>query len=496
MKKPLIEVLDKEVITTAKPHLGLILITGATGYIGGRLVPLLVERGYKIRILVRGNQEEYKRRWPEVEVFTGDTLQPETLEKLMQGVNTAYYLIHSLLHGPSVFETADIQSAKNFREAAVKANIKHIIYLGGLGDTGTKLSRHLRSRSHVAEELDKSEIPVTILRAAVIIGSGSASYEMIEHLVKSLPFFIVPKWVNTRCQPISIRDVLKYLIGVLEKEDVWGRKLDIGGNDIFTYKEMLEIFARVLNKKRVFIQIPINNISIYSYIASLVTPVPENVGRCLLEGGRNDVVCIDNSIKSLIPFETIDYKTAILLALTREEQDRISTRWTDAYPPAHDLALKLDELSIPARYQYNYSLKSSKTPSELFKSICKIGGKTGWFRTNWIWSLRGMLDRLLLGTGDSRRGVNISNLRVNDVIDFWRVEDIKQNESLLLRAEMKLHGKAWLQLTIKTEGNDSYISVSAFYQPNGFFGIMYWHTFLPFQNLIFNDLIRSIEKSA
>ncbi len=485
-----------DIPTAPKPKMGIILVTGATGYIGGRLIPVLLDRGYRIRILVRGNAEEYRKRWPQVEVAVGDTLRPESLPKALEGIHTAYYLIHSMLYGPKRFEEADIQSAINFRQAAQKGGLKHIIYLGGLGDTTTKLSRHLRSRLHIAEELSKSMVPVTILRAAIIIGSGSASYEMINHLVNKLPLFLIPSWAKTRCQPISIGDVIKYLVGVLETPESKGKLLDIGGKDILTYKEMLEILTNLLNKKRTFITIPVSNIGIYSYIASLVTPVPADICRCLLEGTSNEVICLDNSIKKLIPIETLSYKNALIGALSREEQDRIATRWSDAYPPAHELAIKLREIKDPLKFSCTYSTLSEKNASDLFRSVCRIGGKEGWFHSNWMWRLRGMIDRILLGVGSLRGRRSNSTLRVEDVIDFWRVEELITDTKLLLRAEMKLPGKAWLEFSISNQNAKNCLTVKAYYQPRGIFGDVYWYCFLPFHNYIFEDLVKGIEHQA
>ncbi len=479
-----------------QPGIGKVLVTGASGYIGGRLVPELLARGHHVRVMVRAESPEYKERWPDAEIVVADALKIGSLKEALEGINTAYYLIHSLLLGPGEFETADIQAAINFRKAAEENLIKRIVYLGGLGDVRSSLSDHLRSRMEVAEALNHGRVPVTILRAAIIIGSGSASYEIIQHLVRRTPIILIPHWARSKCQPIAIRDVIKYLVGVLEKPETAGKNFDIGGKDILTYHMMLKILGEVLHKKRFFMPSPYSNIGFYAYITSLLTPVPDPIVHCLLEGLKNDVVCQHEEIKRFVPFEPLSYKEAIVRAMSREEQDKVYTRWSDSYPPAHELALKLRELKETPEYRATYSLFTEKNESSLFQSICEIGGRQGWFHNNWMWRLRGALDRILLGVGSSRGRRSFSNLKINDVIDFWRVEDLKHNTRLLLRSEMKAPGKAWLEFSIRKENNRRRLSVIAYYHTTRFVGKLYWYLFLPLHNFIFNDLIRQIEKRS
>ena len=478
------------------PEIGVVLVTGGAGYIGGRLVPELIARGYHVRVLVRGKPIRYAERWPGAEIVAGDCLDSQSLDWALEGVHTAYYLIHSLALGPEEFERADTLAAANFRKAAERQGINRIIYLGGLGSKRAELSDHLRSRMDVAEELERGPVPVTILRAAVIIGSGSASYEIILHLVKRLPIIPVPIWARNFCQPIGIRDVIKYLVGVLEIKKTTGRVFDIGGRDILTWIQMLKVLAEVVEKKNVFVRCPIRHIGVYSYLASIVTPVPALITRCLMNGLKNSVCCRENSITKILPFEPFSYRESVAGALSREEQDRVQTRWSDAYPPAHDLAERLDELEEPPRYTASSSLFTNKDAASLFKSFCRVGGNRGWFHNNWMWRLRGMIDRLLLGVGTSRGRRSYSSLGVNDVIDFWRVEDLQKDRRLLLRAEMRIPGKAWLEFAIGREDGGNRLMVTAYYDASTVFGIGYWYTFLPFHEHLFNNLIRQIAKRS
>lgn len=490
------DLLCQNLPTQPKPDIGKILVTGAGGYIGGRLVPELIARGYWVRVMVRMHSPEYTERWPGAEIVAADALDPSHLEGIMEGIQVAYYLIHSMLLGPKEFEEADIQAAINFRAAAAEKKVKRIIYLGGLGIIHANLSDHLKSRMKVADELSSGTVPVTILRAAIIIGSGSASFEIIEHLVRKAPVFFKPYWVRTRCQPISVRDVIKYLVGVLENNDSTGKSFDIGGMDILTYEQMFRIFSELLGKKKLFLYSPFSSIKVYSYIASLITPVPARVISCLMEGTKNEVICQNDDIRDIVPFEPLSYKEALVRAMSREDQDRISTRWSDAYPPAHELAIKLSELKKPPHYIGSYKLLTQKDATSLFRSICQIGGGEGWFHSNWMWRLRGMLDRILLGVGTSRGRRSSHSLRINDVIDFWRVEDMKMNRSLLLRAEMKIPGRAWLEFRIEPEQEKNRLSVTAYFEPNGIAGKIYWYNFLPFHHFIFRDLIKQLEKKS
>jgi len=482
--------------TKIQPQLGRILVTGASGYIGGRLVPELLARGYKVRVMVRTAFSQYDSIWPNTEVVLADALNRDSLRKALENIDSAYYLIHSLRLGPKRFAQADIDAAGNFRKVAEERQLQRIIYLGGLGDIRGSLSSHLCNRAEVAEELKRGKVPVTVLRAAIIVGSGSASYEIILHLAKKLRIILIPRWARNRCQPIAIRDVIKYLVGVLETPETSGRYFDIGGKDVLTYEMMLKILSELRQKKILFIPVPFSNIRFYAYTASLFTPVPESITECLMEGLKNEVICQDTSIKGFIPFEPLSYREAIIRAMSREEQDKVYTRWSDAYYPAYELMLKLHELKKGPAYTASYSVTTVKSALRLFKSICKIGGKEGWFHSNWLWRLRGGIDRLLLGIGSARGRKSYSSLKINDVIDFWRIEDIRENKRLLLRAEMRLSGRAWLEFNINDEGGKRNLNVTAYYDTQSIFGKIYWYLCLPFHHFIFHNLIKEIDKRS
>ena len=428
--------------------------------------------------------------------MAADALDPESLDRALQGIDTAYYLIHSLLLGPSRFSDADVRAAAHFRDAAERQGVRRIIYLGGLGDVRATRSPHLKSRMRIAQELSRGATPVTILRAAMIIGSGSASYEIIHHLVTRLRVLPIPHWAKNRCQPIAVRDVVKYLVGALETPETTGMACDIGGPEILTYEGMLRIFADIVGMKTWFFDAPLSYIGFYSYLASLLTPVPASITRALMEGLQDEVIVRDDCIRRLIPFDPLSTREAMVRALTREEQDRIYTRWSDAYPPAFALALRLHECQGKPCYTATRFVLSEKPASSLFRSACRVGGRAGWFHGNWMWRLRGGLDRLIFGVGSSRGRRSQSSLEVNDVVDFFRVEDVEPGRRLLLRAEMKLPGKAWLDFRIEDQGEERRLSVTAHFFTESWFGRLYWYTFLPFHHFIFQGLLHQIEKRS
>ncbi len=479
------------------PEIGKILVTGGTGYIGGRLIPELVARGYDIRVMVRIASSEQMGKWPGTEIVESDGLDIVKLKKAMEGIHTIYYLIHSLLIGQHKYESTDLETADNFCKVAEAKGVKRIICLAGLGDSTASNSLFLKNRLKVAEKFRNSKVPATILHIPIIIGSGSAAFEIIENVVKKVPVISIPNWAETKCQPIAIRDLIKYLVGVLEISETAGKSFDIGSSDILTIEVMMKIMAKLTGKTRFFIKMPVSSFSLYSYLASFITPVPASIMRCVIGGCKYNSLCKSNEIKEYLSFPLLSYEEMILRALSRHECDRVDTRWSDAYPPAHSLSLKFGDLDEIPQYTSEYSILTEKNSESLFKTICGIGGEKGWFNSNWLWRIRGWFDRVLMGVGTSRGRKSSSELFVNDVVDFWRVEKFEQNSLLLLRAEMKLPGMGWLEFKIEPAGDfKNRLSVKAYYTTDTIFGKIYWYLFLPSHAYIFNDMIKGIEKMS
>lgn len=332
------ELFCDELPSRPQPALGKILVTGANGYIGGQLIPELLHRGYDVRIMVRNKSSDYLDRWPGVEIAKADALEPIGLSNALEGIHTAYYLIHSLLLGKKTFEKTDLQAALNFRIAAEKQGVKRIIYLSGLGNRQTNLSPHLDNRIRVADCLSEGNIPVTVLRAGMIIGAGSASYKILRNLVDNTPVFLIPKWAKTRSQPISVRGVMMYLVGVLEEDGTTGKRFDIGGPDIVAYDEKLKILAHILGKKRYFFPSFVSFSSFYGTIAGLLTNVPKPVCKILVEGCKNEVICNDNDINKHINIECLSFKDSLIKALSNEKKTVISNQ-LDVYPQAPKIAV-------------------------------------------------------------------------------------------------------------------------------------------------------------
>ena len=482
--------------TRARPEIGRILVTGASGYVGGRLIVELLNRGYKVRAMVRRKLTIHANRWPGAEIVEADALRPESLREALEGVRVAYYLIHSMMLGPRSFSKSDLEAARNFAEAAQATGVDRIVYLGGLGERHADLSEHLRNRMEVAEVLRSGTVSVTILRAAVIIGSGSASYEIMQHLVSVLRLIFIPKWAGSRCQPIGVRDVMKYLIGTMEVPDTAGGEYDIGGTEILSYRQMLERLARLLKRHVLLVRAPVKNPKIYGYLVSLLTPVPAPIVGCLMESLRNNVVCEDNQIRAFLPFKTMPFDEAVKAAIAKLEMDTVETRWSDAYPPGNEVVPHLDELGERPRFIATYSLLTEKMPRDLFRSFCRVGGRNGWFRNNWMWRLRGLIDRMLMGVGNARGRKHSSFVELGEAIDFWRVEDLREDQRLLLRAEMKIPGQAWLEFKIVPAVRKRGLVVCAYFAPHGILGSFYWYFFLPFHRVIFRNLIRQIDIRA
>ena len=475
-----------------------ILVTGATGYIGGRLAPLLLERGHPVRVMVRSRRRILSRPWSDdVEIAVGDALKPETLLQAMQGVHTAYYLIHSIA-GPSGFEELDIQAARNFGQAAKEAGVQRIIYLGGLGDPQSDLSPHLRSRQQTGDALRESGVSVTEFRAAVIVGSGSISFEMIRHLAERLPLMVCPKWVYSRIQPIAIDDLLEYLVSAIDTPQSHGRTIEIGGADVTTYRGLMLGYARARGLRRLLIPVPVLTPRLSSYWVHWMTPIPAKITRALVEGLRNEVIVTDDLSHTLFPHvKPRDYSSSIDSVISDLDEGRIDTSWSDASDPTDD-----EESHVRLESRQGVVIESRRrpvnaSPAKVYKVVTGIGGRRGWFFANWTWSLRGMVDRLLGGAGLRRGRRHPDDLRVGDAVDFWRVESIEPNRLIRLKAEMKLPGRAWLQYEIRESPNGTtQLEQTAAFIPKGLPGLLYWYALYPVHSWIFSGLIKSIARRA
>ncbi|MFZ1730285.1 MAG: SDR family oxidoreductase [Bacteroidota bacterium] len=471
-----------------------ILVTGATGYIGGRLVAKLLEKGYRVRCMVRDPSRLQGRPWQNaVEIVEGDVLDADSLEPAMRGVSTAYYLIHSLASG-SDFHERDLQAARNFSAAAEKGGIERIIFLGGLAATSPELSEHLRSRQQSGDALRTTDIPVTEFRAGVIVGSGSLSFEMIRYLSERLPVMICPRWVFTRTQPIGIREVLEYLAAALEVPESAGRTIEIGGADVITYGDMMKIYAEVRGLKRLLLQVPVLTPRLSSYWVNIVTPIPAVIARPLIEGLRNENIVHEHSARELFPaINPVGYRESVARALARLNADTIETMWSDALSSSQGdippVKLTVQEGMIMERRQREVSASAA----DVFAVFAGIGGERGWFAWNWAWEVRGFIDKIVGGVGLRRGRRHPDELRVGEALDFWRVELVKPGQLLRLRAEMLVPGKAWLQFEAEPRGDGrALLSQTAFFAPKGLAGWLYWYLLYPMHALIFNGLIKQI----
>ena len=475
------------------------LVTGATGYIGGRLVPRLLELGYRVRCLVRDPSRLEGRAWQgRVEVVTGDILQPADLATAMRGVEVLYYLVHSMGAGPG-FHTRDIDAAAGCAAAAAAAGVHRIIYLGGLASASPELSEHLRSRLQTGDALRTAGVPVTEFRASVIVGSGSLSFEMVRYLAERLPVMICPRWVYTRTQPIGIDDVLAYLVAAPQVPASAGRVVEIGGATVVTYREMMMVYAEVRGLRRLLIPVPVLTPRLSSYWVNLVTPIPASIARPLIEGLRNESVVRQPGAHELFPsIQPAPYRAAVVAAVEGiEGTTSLETSWSDALSTSHrgepPVVLTTQEGMIVERRQQTVSA----SPEAVYKAFTRLGGRRGWVYMNWAWQIRGFMDRLFGGVGLRRGRRDPNALRIGDALDFWRVEAVEPGRLIRLRAEMKVPGKAWLQFQVSPgEGGGTLLVQTAFFAPRGLAGWVYWYALYPFHALIFSGLIAGVAKGA
>lgn len=475
-----------------------VLVTGANGYVGGRLVPQLLDRGHAVRCMVRDPSRLQGRAWAgQVDIVRGDVLEAPSLVAALAGIDVAYYLVHSLGAGAD-FHDRDLRAARAFGEAARAAGVARLIYLGGLGESSAELSEHLRSRHETGAALGEAGVPVTEFRAAVIVGSGSVSFEMIRYLTERVPVMVCPSWVYTRIQPIAIRDVLTYLVEALDTPASTGQVVEIGGRDVLTYGEMMTGYAALRGLKRWLLPVPFLTPRLSSYWVHLVTPIPAAIARPLIEGLRNEVVVHDPRARQWFPtIEPMGYLDAVRRALASFDGDSVETSWSDALTSSH---LSLDPVVLTTQdglLLERRQLTVTAPPHRVFDVFSALGGATGWLRMNWAWQLRGLIDRLSGGVGMRRGRRDPRHVRVGDAVDFWRVEAVEPGRLMRLRAEMKVPGRAWLEFQVRPiDDRTSVVVQTAYFAPRGLFGLMYWYALYPIHGLIFGGMVREIGRRA
>jgi uncharacterized protein YbjT (DUF2867 family) len=472
-----------------------VLLAGANGYIGTRLIPVLLGQDHNLVCLVRD-----KRRFHEqsdfsekVELLKGDLLKKESIDNFPKDIDVAYYLVHSMANDKD-FADKEAQSAQNFVDCLDKTDCKQIIFLSGItNDSG--LSKHLQSRRNVEDVLSKGKAKLTVLRAAIIIGSGSASFEIIRDLSEKLPVMTVPRWVHTKCQPIAVRDVLAYLDGVMLNKKALGKTFDIGGPDILSFKDMILTYADVRHLKRYIITIPFLSPKISSYWLYFVTSVSYPLAQSLVDSMKNETVMKNHDIDDVVKRDCLSYREALKLAFKKIEQNSIVSSWRDALNNGYLTSDFMDQIKVPQNGTLEYKVNTpfKRESKEVLDNIMAIGGARGWYYWNWIWSIRGFLDRLVGGVGLRRGRTSNSTISAGDVIDFWRVLLMdKAAKRLLLYAEMKLPGEAWLEFKIIESDGKKNLSQIATFRPNGLWGRLYWYAMFPFHLFIFKGMAQQI----
>ncbi|CAL9576485.1 SDR family oxidoreductase [Streptomyces sp. enrichment culture] len=484
----------------------LCLVTGASGYIGGRLVPELLDAGYRVRCLARTPSKLRDHPWAgRVETVRGDVTDEASVRDAMRGVDTAYYLVHALGTGGG-FEDTDRKAAEVFAAQARAAGVRRLVYLGGLTPGGvpeSALSPHLRSRAEVGRILLDSGVPTTVLRAAVILGSGSASFEMLRYLTERLPLMVTPRWLRTRIQPIAVRDVLRYLVGSADMPPDVNRAFDIGGPDVLTYRDLMARYAAVAGlPRRVILPVPLLTLRLSSLWVGLVTPVPASLARPLADSLRHEVVCREHDIARYVPDPPgtpLGVDEALALALRRIREARVTTRWSSASvsgAPSDPLPTDPDWAG-GSLYTDERERLVDATPERLWQVIEGVGGDNGWYSFPLAWAVRGWLDRLVGGVGLRRGRRDAARLRAGDSLDFWRVEEIERGRLLRLRAEMRLPGLAWLEMYAERDGRGrTRYRQRALFHPRGLLGHAYWWSVAPFHAVVFGGMARNITKAA
>ena len=472
---------------------GVVLLIGSTGYVGGRLLKALEGAGWPVRCLARQPEFLRPRVAKTTEIVKGDLLDPQSLQAALEGVDTAYYLMHSMSSGES-FEIADRRAATGFAEAARRTGLRRIIYLGGFG-SGGKRSSPLASRTEVGGILRESGVPTIELRASIIIGSGSLSFEMIRALVDKLPVMITPRWVNTRTQATAIEDVIAYLLAALEVQGTSNGVFEIGGADQTSYSDIMKEYARQKGLKRIMIPVPVLAPWLSCLWLGMVTPIYARVGRKLIEDLRNETVVSEGSAPEVLGVKPRGFREAIERALKNEDQEFAQTRWSDALS-SKGAASRMGGGRFGSRLVDSRSALIHYPPAVVFRPIQRIGGTTGWYYADWLWNLRGFLDLLLGGVGMRRGRRHRELLSVGETVDCWRVEAIEPNRLLRLFAEMKMPGRAWLQFEIEPDELGSIIRQTAIFDPVGVLGLLYWYSVYPLHQFLFAGMLREIARAA
>lgn len=479
------------------------LVTGVTGYVGGRLVPELLAAGHRVRVLTRSPRKLRDRPWiGQVEVAEADATDADAVARACEGVDVVYYLVHSLGSGPE-FEATERRTAEVVAGAVRDAGVGRLVFLGGLEPDDEELSPHLRSRGEVARVLLDSGVPTVVLRAAVILGSGSVSFEMLRYLTERLPVMVTPRWVHSRIQPIAIRDVLRYLVGCATLPPDVHRCFDIGGPDVMDYATMMQRYAEVTGlPRRRILPVPIFTPSLSSHWVGVITPVPAAIARPLVESLRNTVVCTEHDIARYVPDPPeglLGFDEAVRLAVQKVRNNAVDTRWTGAsVPGAPSDPLPSDpDWAGGSLYLDERTRETDATPDALWRVVEGIGGETGWYSFPLAWEVRGWMDRAVGGVGLRRGRRDPSDLHVGDALDWWRVEELDEGRLLRLRAEMRLPGLAWLEFHVeRADSRRTRLRQKATFHPLGLLGQLYWWSVSPFHGVVFGSMVRNITKTA
>lgn len=471
-----------------------ILLTGVTGYIGGRLLRQLEQKGLPLKVLARRPERLDGRLAASTQICKGDVLDYYSLCQALDGVKTAYYLVHSMGSAGS-FEDQDRDGAANFGRAASQAGVEKIIYLGGLADSSENLSAHLRSRVETGQMLSASGVPVTEFRASIVIGSGSLSFEMVRALTERLPIMITPRWVRTPAQPIAIGDLLDYLIEALDYSPTGHEIFEIGGADVVSYEDLMREYARQRKLKRTFISVPVLTPQLSSLWLALVTPLFAKIGRKLIESVRHATVVTNTRAQEVFQVKPRGVADAIAGALSNEDQEFAETRWSDALSSSGGIR-DWGGVRFGSRLVDSRSVTVAVPPEAAFRPIACIGGSTGYYYGNFLWKLRGALDLASGGIGYRRGRRHPSELRVGDTLDFWRVDSLVPNRKLRLSAEMRVPGRAWLEFEVEPVGAGSKITQTALFDPLGLFGLLYWYCLWPVHQFVFAGMLQGIARAA